>query len=65
MENLKFNADKLDIDKLKKLQSSLRNLNSKLYKLAVDKLVPAHVRLSKLSDAVKIAVARKMYIILK
>ena len=47
------------------LQSSLRNLNSKLYKLAIDKLVPGHVRLSKLSDAVKNDVSRKMYIILK
>ena len=53
MENLKFNADKLDIDKLKNLQSSLSNLNSKLYKLAIDKLVPAHVGLSKLSDGSK------------
>ena len=47
------------------MQSSLRNLNSKLYKLAIDKLVPSRVRLSKLSDALKNEVARKMYIILK
>ena len=52
--NLKFNVDKLDIDKLKNVQSNLTSLKSK-----VNKLVPTPVNLGKLSDLVKSDVAKK------
>ena len=51
--NLKTEADKLDIDKLKNLPNNLINLKSKVDKLDIDKLLPAPVDLSKLSDVVK------------
>ena len=40
LANLKSNADKLDIDKLKKVPTNLSNLKSKVVNLHVDKLVP-------------------------
>ena len=40
LANLKPNADKLDIDKLRKVQTNLSNLKSKVDKLDVDKLAP-------------------------
>ena len=40
LANLKSNADKLDIDKLRKVQTNLSNLKSKVDKLDVDKLAP-------------------------
>ena len=40
-------------------------MKSKVDKLDVDKLVPAHDDLSKLSDTVKNYVVKRMYIILK
>ena len=43
-------VDKLDIDKLKNVQTNVCNLKSKMDKLDVDKLVPISVGLSKLSD---------------
>ena len=42
-----------DTDQLKKVITSLSNLNSKVDKLDVDKFEPASVVLSKLSDVVK------------
>ena len=45
--NSKFDVDKLDIDKLKKVQTNLSNLKSKVGKLDIDKLVPVPVDLSK------------------
>ena len=48
LASLKTEVDKLDIDKLKSLPNNFSNLKSK-----VDKLVPVHVDLSKLSNAVK------------
>ena len=54
LANLKFDVDKLDIDKLTRVPSNLRSLKSK-----VDKLVPIPVDLSKLSDAVKNDVVKK------
>ena len=42
--NLKFDVDKLDIDKLKNVPSTLSNLESKV---DVDKLVPVPADLSK------------------
>ena len=56
---LKYNAYKLDIDKLKNVPSNLNNLKSKVYKLDVDKLVPVPVDLSKLSDVVKNNVVKR------
>ena len=51
--------DKLDIDKLKNIQTNLSNLKSKVNKLDVDTLIPVPVDLSKLSDAVKNDVVKK------
>ena len=59
LANLKYNMDKLDIDKLKNVPTSLNNLKSKVYKLDVDKLVPVPVDLSKLTDVVKNDVVKK------
>ena len=39
LTNLKSDADKLDIDKLKDIPSNLRNLKSKVDKLGVDKFL--------------------------
>ena len=55
LANLKSNADKLDIVKLKILPTNLSNLKNKVNKLDVDKLVD----LSKLSDVVKNDVVKK------
>ena len=53
LANLKSDADKLDIDKLKNVSKTLSSLKSKVDKLDVDKLVLVPVDLSKLSDVVK------------
>ena len=53
LANLKSNAVKLSIDKLKNAPSNLSNLKSKVDKLDIDKLVPVPVDLSKLSNVVK------------
>ena len=65
LASLKSDVDKLDIDKLKNLPSSLRNLKSKIDKLDIDKVVPVLVDLSKLSDVVKMMLLIKMYIMLR
>ena len=57
LANLK--SDKLDIDKLKDVPTSLTNLKSKVDKSDVDILVPVPVDLSKLSDLVKDDVVKK------
>ena len=44
---------------LKKVPSNVNNLKSKVDKLAVDKLVPVPVDLSKLSDVLKNDVVKK------
>ena len=46
------------IDKLKNVTSGLSSLKSKVDKLDIDKLVPAPVDLSKLSDVVKCCLKR-------
>ena len=51
--------DKLDIDKLKNIPTSLSNLISTLDKFDVDKLVHIPADLSELSDVVKNDVVRK------
>ena len=53
LTNLKFNVDKLDIDKLKNAPTNLSSLKIKVDKFNVDKLVPVSVDLSELSDVVK------------
>ena len=50
----------VDNDKLKNIPTNLSNLKSKVDKIHVDKLVPVHVDLSKLSDIVKYAVVKKV-----
>ena len=51
--------EKLNIDTLKTVTTNLSNLESKIDKLDVDKLVPVPVDLIKLSDAVKRFVIKK------
>ena len=46
------------------MPSGLSSLKSKVDKLCVDKLVPAPVNLSKLSDVIKKLLLKKMYIML-
>ena len=53
LASLKFNVDKLDIDKLKNVPTYLSNLKSKVEKLVPDKLLAVPVDLSKLSDVMK------------
>ena len=59
LTNLKYNVDKLDIDKLKNLPTNLDNLKSKIEKLNDDKLVPAPVDLGKIIDVVKNDVVKR------
>ena len=59
LASLKSNIDKLDIDKLKNVPTSLSNLKSKVDQLDVDELVPVSVDLNKLSYVVKIDVVKK------
>ena len=59
------NVNKLDVDKLKNVQSNSSNLKSKVDQLDVDKLAPALVDLNILSDVVKIMLLKKMHIMLK
>ena len=65
LANSKSDVDKLDTDKSKNLQSDFSSLKSKVDKLDVEKLVPVPVDLSKLFDALKIMLLKKMYIMLR
>ena len=65
LANIKFDVNKLDIDKLKNVLPNLSNLKSKVGKLDVYTLVPVPVDLSTLSDVVQINVVKKMYIMLR
>ena len=56
---LKFNVDKLDIDKLKNVPAYSSNFKNEVDKLVVDKLLPVLPDLSKLSDVVKNDVVKK------
>ena len=58
LANWKSDVDKLDTDKLKNVPSDFSSLKSKVDKLDVEKL-------SKLFDAVKIMLLKKMYIMLR
>ena len=59
LPNLKYDVDKLDIDKLKNVPGGLCNLKSKLNKLDIGKLETTPVDLSKRGNVVKNAVAKK------
>ena len=47
LASLKFNVDKLDIDRLKNVPTNLRNSKSKVDRIDVDKLLFVSVDLSK------------------
>ena len=53
LANMKFEVNKLDIDKLKNMSSNLLNLKSKVDKLVIGKLETTTFDVSKLSDVVK------------
>ena len=59
LASLKSEVDKLNIDKLKGVQTVLNIFKSKVDKLDADKLVPVPVYLSKLGDVVKNDVVKK------
>ena len=60
LAKLKSDVDKLYIDKLKRVSSSLSNLKSKVDNIfEVDKLVPVAVALKELSDVVTNNVVKK------
>ena len=59
LTSLKSEVDKLNIDKLKGVQTVLNIFKSKVDKLDADKLVPVPVYLSKLGDVVKNDVVKK------
>ena len=61
LASLKSNVDKLDIDKLKTIPTSLSNLKSKVDKIDIAKLAPVPVDLSKRGDALKRDAVKKMY----
>ena len=65
LPNLKSDADKLDIVRLKNLPTNWNNLKGKVDKLDVDKLVPVPVDLRKLRDVVKNDVVKKMYLMIR
>ena len=65
LAHLNSDVDKLEMDKLRNLPNNFNNLKSKVHKLDVDKLVPISVDLSKLSDAVKMTLLKKMHIMLR
>ena len=53
LASLKYNVDKLDIDKLKNVLTNLINLKSTVDKLDVNTFVPVPVDSSKLKDVIK------------
>ena len=60
---MKSDADKINIDKLKNIPYSARNLKRKVEKIDVYKLVPVPVDFNKLSNVVKMILLKNMYII--
>ena len=58
-KKLKYNADKLDIDKCKNVPSGLSSLKSKVDKLDIRKLENTPVDLSKLSNVLKKDIVKK------
>ena len=62
LANLKPDADKLDIDKLKTVPSNSSNLKSKVDKLVIGNLETTAVDLSKLSNVVKVILLKRLNI---
>ena len=62
LANLKPDADKLDIDKLKSVPSNSSNLKSKVDKLVIGNLETTAVDLSKLSNVVKVILLKRLNI---
>ena len=60
---MKSDADEIDIDKLKNIPYSSRNLKRKVEKIDVYKLVPVPVDLNRVSDVVKNILLQNMYTI--
>ena len=60
---MKSKVDKLDIDKLEKVPTGWSSLKSKVDKLDVDKLIPVSVDLSKISDAVKMMLLKRLNLV--
>ena len=65
MASLKFNVDKLDIGKMKKVPSGLSSLKSKVDKSDIGKLKVIPVDLSKLSDVAKLKLLKRLNIMLR
>ena len=66
LPNLKFDVDKLDIEKFKNVRrSGLSSLKSKVDKLNIGKLKTTPVELSKLSDIVKMKLLKRLNIMLR
>ena len=59
LASLKFNVDKLDVDKLKTVPDNLSNSKSKVDKLDVGKLETTPVDLSKITNIVKNDIVKK------
>ena len=62
LTNLKSDADKLDIDKLKNVTSGLSSLKSKLDELDIGKLGTTLVDLSKVSHVVQMKLLKRLNI---
>ena len=62
LANLKSDVGKLDVDKLKNVSSGLSNFKSKVDQLDIGKLETTLVDLSKLSDAVKMNLLKRLNI---
>ena len=65
LANLKYDVDKLDIDKLENVPTNLSNWKGREDKLDFDKLVPVPIDLNKVSDVVKMMLLRKIYIMFR
>ena len=61
----KSEVNEQDIDKLKSLPNNLSSLKNKVDQLKIDKSVPVTVDLSKLTNAVKIRLLKKLNIMLR
>ena len=60
LASLKSEVDKLHINKLEKVSTSLNSLKNKVDKLEVDKLVPVLIDLIKLSDVIKMVLLKRL-----
>ena len=60
LANIKSEADKLDVDKLKNMPNNLSNLKSKEDKLDIGKLESTPVDLSELSNVVKMMLLKRL-----